>query len=200
MPKRKYNLSLFIFRRDLRLYDNTALNKACRESEIVIPSFFLHKELIDPTGKKYRPNLLQFMSESLRELNSTLYEMGSALYLIYYEDFYKGFERIIKANRIEAVYVNEDITPYSRKRDRRLREICLKNKVNFYSCFDLYLTRPGDVLTGEGLPYKVFTSFFNKAKKERIKKPVKTVLKNFYSSDLSGEKPIRLLSQILRCF
>ena len=197
MTKGKYNLSLFIFRRDLRLYDNTALIKACRESKTVIPSFFLHKDLVDPYGEKYRPNLLQFMIESLRELNSSLTEIRSALYLFYNEEFYKNFERILTENKIEAVYVNEDITPYSRKRDSQLKDICLKNKVNFYSCFDLYLTRPGDVLTGDGLPYKVFTSFYKKAKKNIIRKPEKTVFKNFYNSNLPGQKPISLLSQFL---
>jgi len=198
MAKKKYNLSLYIFRRDLRLYDNNALNKACRESDTVIPSFFFHKDLINPSSDKYRPNLIQFMLESLKELNNTLSKIGSELYLFYNEDFYKGFEKLLKVNNIEAVFINEDITPYSRKRDERLGEICLKNKVDFYSCFDLYLARPDDVLTGEGLPYKVFTSFFNKAKINNIREPIKTRPKNFCKSKVSGQKPISLLSKFLR--
>ncbi|NIP30663.1 MAG: deoxyribodipyrimidine photo-lyase [Candidatus Dadabacteria bacterium] len=193
MAQKKHNLSLFIFRRDLRLSDNTGLIRACTESNKVIPAFFLQNDLIDPTTQKYRPNLLQFMFESLCELDSTLKGFGSGLYLFFIEDF----ERILKMNKIEAVYLNEDVTPYSRKRDNTLKDICLKNNINFHNCFDLYLTRPGEVLTREGKPYKVFTSFYNKAKKVKINNPVKMGFKNFFNTNLPRQKPLKILNEFL---
>ncbi len=36
---KKYSLSLYLFRRDLRIHDNTALNAALTESTTVIPCF-----------------------------------------------------------------------------------------------------------------------------------------------------------------
>ncbi len=36
-----YKKAIFIFRRDLRLFDNTALNYACHMSEIIIPCFYI---------------------------------------------------------------------------------------------------------------------------------------------------------------
>ena len=154
---KKYGLSLFIFRRDIRLYDNTGLIRACRESGSVVPSFFFQKDLTDKSSRKFRPNLLQFMLESLTELEGDLKSMDQRLYLFYVDDLYKEFEKIIVGEKIEAVYVNEDYTPYSIKRDERLRSICKKHDVDFISCFDLLLTRPGDVLTVDGKPYRKFT-------------------------------------------
>ena len=77
MTREKYRVSVFIFRRDLRLHDNTGLIEACRESETVIPSFFFYKDLIDINSQKFRPSLIQFMLESLSELNEALKIAGS---------------------------------------------------------------------------------------------------------------------------
>ena len=193
MVSKKYKTSLFLFRRDLRLIDNTSLIKACSESEKVIPAFFLQKDLIDLGSKKYRPNLLQFMYESLIDLDSSLKAVGSGIYLFYIDDF----EKVLKANKIEAVYLNEDITPYSIKRDKKLEALCVKNKTRFHSCSDLYLTRPGDVMTGDGRPYKVFTAFYSKAKKEKIVKPSAKSIKNFLNTKLNGQIPVKKFKDFL---
>lgn len=64
-------ISLFIFRRDLRLQDNTGLIAALRNSEEVIPSFILTPEQLKLND--YRSdNAVQFMFNSLRELDSEL--------------------------------------------------------------------------------------------------------------------------------
>ena len=44
---KKYPLTLFIFRRDLRLYDNTALTEALKSSAAVIPCFIFDKRQIE---------------------------------------------------------------------------------------------------------------------------------------------------------
>jgi len=49
--------SLFIFRRDLRLHDNTGLNEALRLSEKVIPCFIFDPRQIEPHAYLSKPGL-----------------------------------------------------------------------------------------------------------------------------------------------
>ena len=183
MASKKYRKSLFLFRRDLRLEDNTGLINACKHSEQVIPAFFFYNDLLDPSGQKFRPNLIQFMYQSLLDLSGQLEKKGSSLNVIYGKSLFNEFERIIKNNEIDAVFVNEDYTPYAKRRDNGLVRICKKYDINFHSSFDYLLTRPGDVLTKDEKPYRVFTPFFRAASVREIKNPEKNNFSNITSLD-----------------
>ena len=193
MASKKYGTTLFIFRRDLRLEDNTALINACKLSREVIPSFFFYNDLLDPSSDKFRPNLLQFMHESLVDLSAQLNKKDSELNIFYGESFLNEFEKVLMDNKIEAVFVNEDYTPYGKKGDNLMKEICIRNKIDFHSCFDYLLTRPGDVLTKEGKPYKVFTPFFKAASLTDIKNPVNNSYKNYRYLETSSKDLTPLL-------
>ena len=63
---------LFIFRRDLRTFDNTTLNKiVIKYPNIeIIPIFIFNKKQIDEkVNKYYSKNSAQFLFESLEELS-----------------------------------------------------------------------------------------------------------------------------------
>lgn len=67
--------SLFLFRRDLRLEDNTALYEALKNSDTVICAFILDPRQI---SSPYRSdNAVQFMITSLKELDHKLRQKGS---------------------------------------------------------------------------------------------------------------------------
>ena len=68
---KNYKRALFIFRRDLRLDDNTGLIKALGDSESVVPCFIFDPRQIEDNQYKSE-NAIQFMVESLRDLNSQL--------------------------------------------------------------------------------------------------------------------------------
>jgi deoxyribodipyrimidine photo-lyase len=53
-----YLTSLFIFRRDLRLHDNTALNEALRLSGKVIACFIFDPRQIEPHAYQSKPGAL----------------------------------------------------------------------------------------------------------------------------------------------
>lgn len=68
---KNYSLALHIFRRDLRLQDNTALLEALKSSQSVIPGFIFDKRQIE--NNPYKSNhCIQFMIHSLLELNNEL--------------------------------------------------------------------------------------------------------------------------------
>ena len=66
----KYNI--FIFRRDLRIYDNKGLNEAMNNFENIIPIFIFTPEQITNKNRFKSENAIQFMIESLKDLDKDL--------------------------------------------------------------------------------------------------------------------------------
>lgn len=178
---KKIRLSIHIFRRDLRLHDNTALIAALAQSDEVIPVFiFDDRQLSNPFKGN---NSFQFMLKSLDELNAELRKKGSHIY------FFRGFsekvvEELLKELPVEAVFVNRDYTPFSLMRDENIAEVCVKNSVGFSSYSDALLTEPEQVFKSDGKPYTIFTPFFKKAKEISVQTPVKNQSTNYFSKNI----------------
>ena len=174
--------SLFVFRRDLRLEDNTALIQALSDSDQVIPCFILDPRQLE--SNEYRSlNAIQFMFESLRELNSELLENDSLLYL------FKGkSEQVISQllTHVDAVYLNRDYTPFSIKRDNSIKNLCLKSGKKFVLCDDLLLHRPENVSTKTGGTYQVFTPFYKNVIQKEIPIPISNTHSNYSKIDLDN--------------
>ena len=64
--------TLFIFRRDLRIRDNNALKYAINKFDNIVPIFIFTPEQITSQNKFRSDNAIQFMIESLKELNKNL--------------------------------------------------------------------------------------------------------------------------------
>lgn len=156
-----YSRVLFIFHRDLRLNDNKGLLAALAASTTVVPCFIVDPGQVEKNA--YRSdNAVQFMVESLYDLDDQLKKQGAGLAL-YYGETLRVVERLIIDHQIEAVYSNRDYTPFSRKRDAALAALCEKKKITFNVFDDALLTTPEEVKTGAGSPYTVFTPFYKKA-------------------------------------
>jgi deoxyribodipyrimidine photo-lyase len=65
------NYNIFIFRRDLRLIDNKGLDYAINNFDNIIPIFIFTPEQIK-NNKYHNDNAIQFMCETLIELNKKL--------------------------------------------------------------------------------------------------------------------------------
>src|SRR5579883_1107951 len=117
-----YPLALHIFRRDLRLYDNTALIEALKSSQSVIPCFILDKRQLDNNDYK-SDNCIQFMIHSLQELDSELKKKNSKLFL-FYGIAEEVITKLLKELPIKGVFINRDYTPFSRERDKKIEKIC----------------------------------------------------------------------------
>ncbi|MFW9851720.1 MAG: cryptochrome/photolyase family protein [Candidatus Thorarchaeota archaeon] len=180
---KRYKKSVFIFRRDLRLGDNTALIEALDSSIEVMPCFIIDPFILRRRSKnKY---LLEFFTETLEELIGYLQLKGTSLSL------FKGkpsnvVQEIIKKDEIDAIFVNRDYTPYSIDRDKSIKEICSKNQIPFYQLNDYLLNEPEEVLTVKGTPYTVFTPYFRKASVNSVRYPRKNETDN-YSTDILGK-------------
>ncbi len=189
---KKYQCSLFIFRRDLRLIDNTALIEACRRSESVIPIFIFDPRQV--RRNSYRSiNAMQFMLESLRDLDSALHTHRSRLFC-WEGKAEQALAEILHREKIDAVFVNRDYTPFSLRRDRALGEVCKSHAVPLESFDDVLLTPPGKVLKKDGKPYTIFTPFYKAARQVTIEKPQNYAFSRSFIDNLQGAKSLASIS------
>jgi deoxyribodipyrimidine photo-lyase len=80
----KYAKSLFIFRRDLRLDYNTGLIAALQASKQVIPCFIFDPKQIEDKQNQYKSNnALQFMIESIIDLEKQILLVAKAMTIIH---------------------------------------------------------------------------------------------------------------------
>lgn len=173
-----YQLAIHIFRRDLRAQDNTALIEALRLADQVIPCFIFDKRQIGQNAFK-SDNCIQFMAASLLELDQELQKKSGRLHI-----FYGIAEEIIEALLtkidIQAVFFNRDYTPFSLKRDKKIKKICQDHQIKCHIYADALLTEPEEIIKSDGKPYTIFTPFFNKAAQFPVKTPQKNSFHNYY--------------------
>jgi deoxyribodipyrimidine photo-lyase len=176
--------SIFIFRRDFRLDDNTGLIKACKESDKVYPIFIINSNQVTDKNSYKSQNSIQFMHESLKELESLT---NHKLSFFYGSDDVKILNEIINhkndkknGTEITKIYSNLDYTPYAKERDKKIKDFCQKKSIEFIQTEDYTLTPIESVLTDSGKPYTKYTPYHNKAAKQTIPKP-----DNFTKSYLS---------------
>ena len=179
---KKYQKSLFLFRRDLRITDNTGLIDSCRNSVQSIPCFILDPKLLKKSNSKFSKSRLEFLHDCLIDLEKQLEKKKSYLH-IFSGNPEKIIENLIDLLKINAVFVNTDYSPFSKKRDSKIKKVCWKYKIDFITTNDLLLHDVDEIKTLKGEPYKVFTSFFSKARDLPVRKP-----QNYEFSNLSNQK------------
>jgi deoxyribodipyrimidine photo-lyase len=193
---RPFKTTLFLFRRDLRLVDNTGLSAALRDSERVIPAF-----IFDPrqTGAhSYRSeNALEFMAASLAGLDRELRARGAHLFL-FQGEAEKVVAALVRSERLDAVHVNRDYTPFSRRRDKAIEGACRQGNAAFVSTGDALLNEPEDVAKAGGGPYSVFTPFFVAARARAVRPPQANAAANYHAGPVPADKGAAVYERILR--
>ena len=182
------NICIHIFRRDYRLEDNTTLIEACKTHDIVLPIFIFTKKQIDKKLNPYRSdNTVQFLCESLQDLDKQLKEKQSHLTLFYENDKEKEYNiletLITNIKNVKTISFNMDYTHYSKERDNKIKELCKKHTIECLSQDDICLNPVGTILTGSGTPYTKFTPFWNKSALQDIKKIQKNKYTNYYNKN-----------------
>ena len=187
-------VGIFIFRRDFTIYDNLALNDLFKIVDKVIPIFIYDPFQIKPTkeNKKYRSeSSIQFMVESLQDLDLQLKGKGSKLY-IYYGKPWIIIDNLLKNNKdVVAVGYNGDFTKYSNIRDKKINSVCNKYDIEIIVNNNFLTLHPIDsVLKNNEEPYLVFGAYYrNKVKKvENPHTSLKRFVGNSYNTGVKSVK------------
>lgn len=179
----KYQTSIFIFRRDLRIEDNTGLILAMSQSKYVIPLFICTPTQVSDQNKFKSSNAIQFMIESLYDLDEQIRQIKkkSGLVMVYGDEL-----AILNKIRLKvpynAIFINEDYTPYATTRDKSIEKFCQSHQIGFHSSTDILLTDTLDITAKNGNFYKVFSQFYNSSSKIKIRKPTPNNYTNFHLS------------------
>jgi deoxyribodipyrimidine photo-lyase len=196
MASKQYQKTLFIFRRDLRLQDNIGLYAALSESDTVIPCFIFDPRQVGKNNDYRSSNAIQFMIESLKDLAEQLAEKKGRLY-IFYGEAEDVIKKLIKTEKIDAVFFNRDYTPFSIKRDKAIQKVCEQADIYCAQYADALLNDPEAIKTGSGNPYSVFTPFYKYCVKHfPIKAPFSLRLHNFYTKAIKSAESKELLKKI----
>src|SRR5690606_33585605 len=98
-----------------------------------------------------------------------------------YGDEIKIINKIHSSINVNAIYINEDYTPYAIKRDNSIKKYCMDHQISFSVSTDVLLLDINTMTASNGNHYHNFTLFYNKALNYEIRKP-KYVQKNNYKS------------------
>jgi len=152
-------VSIFWFRRDLRLEDNVGLQAALNSKHPVIPLFIFDEKIIDNLPKN--DARLNFIYDCLDKINTELKTYKSSL-LCKKGNPIKVWETLISDFEIQEVFTNKDYEPYAIKRDNEVKELLNSKNINFNTFKDQVIFEESEITKADGLPYTIYTPFKNK--------------------------------------
>ena len=144
------------FRRDLRLVDNPVLTAAAKRGPVI--PVFIHAP--EEEGE-WAPGGAQrwWLHHSLEALAGALGTLGSRLILRQGPSL-ETLETLIRETGADAVFWNRRYEPAVRERDRAVATGLSSRGVEIGHSKAALLWEPGEIETGSGTPYRVFTPFW----------------------------------------
>jgi len=152
-------ISMFWFRRDLRLEDNTALHQALISGFKVLPIFIFDDKILSDLPKN--DARVSFIYDRLSKINQFLTGKGSSL-LCMKGNTEEIWGNIIEKYEIDGVYANKDYEPYAIERDTNVEKLLNQKGVRFNLYKDQVIFEENEILKTDGNPYTIFTPYKNK--------------------------------------
>ncbi|MDX2190940.1 MAG: deoxyribodipyrimidine photo-lyase [Bacteroidota bacterium] len=189
-------ISIFWFRRDLRLEDNAGLYYALKSPFPVLPIFIFDTHILQKLEDKHDARV-EFIHQSLQNIQSQLAQQGSTLH-VFIGKPEEIWTKIIHDYEVKMVFANQDYEPYAIKRDHYVKDLLTSKNISFQTFKDQCIFEYKEVLKDDQKPYTVYTPYSKKWK---------TKLNPFYLKPYPNKKyfgnflkinpiPIPTLSQI----
>jgi deoxyribodipyrimidine photo-lyase len=157
----KTEISIFWFRRDLRLTDNFGLFKSLSSQKNVLALFIFDKEILDKLPVK--DARVQFIFKELMEMKLELEKIGSSL-LIRFGQVDQVWQDLTDEYEVNAAFANRDYESYARSRDKRIYHFLERKGIPFKAYKDQVIFEKNEVLKDDGKPYVVFTPYMKRYK------------------------------------
>lgn len=182
-------VSIFWFRRDLRLQDNAGLYYALKSGTPVLPVFIFDRDILDQLDEKADARV-QFIRDTLEEMQQELHKKGTALEVFYGfpEEVYK---KLLSVYQIDRVFTNHDYEPYARERDAAIAKLLEHEGISLLTYKDQVLFEKDEIVKDDGTPYTVFTPY-SKRWKAALNDisfrpyPVEKYARHFYKREASA--------------
>jgi len=149
------------FREDLRINDNAALHHAARAAKNGLIAVYI----ISP--QEWRSHnvaacRVDFILRNLKELNKELTQLNIPLLIRHAatgKQVLNIIQQIIQEHKIDALFFNKQYEIDEDRRDLKVEKQLKQQKINVFSYTDQVIFSPGELLTGNGNYYTVFTPF-----------------------------------------
>ncbi|MCS5490155.1 cryptochrome/photolyase family protein [Algoriphagus limi] len=184
-------VTLFWFRRDLRLDDNTGLFYALQQEKNALPIFIFDQNILEKLEDKDDARV-GFIHDQITKLKSQLEQKGSSM-IVRIGKPLEIYKSLLEEYSIQAVYTNRDYEPYAKERDQAVSELLKNHGAEFFTFKDQMIFEPGEVLNGSGEFYKVFTPY-SRVWLENFKGQKIEPLSNFQWKNLYSTNPLPLPS------
>lgn len=150
-------ISIFWFRRDLRLKDNHGLYQALESGKKVLPIFIFDEDILDLLENK-SDKRVDFIVQALQTLNSFLKSKNKGIKI------FKGkpleiYKKLTENYEVEAVYCNEDYEPYAIKRDQEIADFLASKNIAFHQFKDQVIFHKDEIVKADKKPYTVYTPY-----------------------------------------
>jgi deoxyribodipyrimidine photo-lyase len=156
----KTSVSIFWFRRDLRLTDNAGLYQALTSSSTVQPVFIFDTNILDELEDK-ADSRVTFIHQALNDIQKKLLALGATVDVRYGSPI-SVFRELTEDYQIESVFTNHDYEPYAIERDKEIERYLKEKGIEFRTYKDQVLLEKNEVLKDDGKPYTVFTPYSRK--------------------------------------
>ncbi len=153
-------ITIFWFRRDLRLHDNAALFHALKENKKVQCIFIFDKNILDDL-KDSKDVRVAFIHDTLSEIKQTLNSYGADLW-VFHDTALDAWQKILSQNNVDKIYFNRDYEPYALNRDQELNILAESMNIDVCTYKDHVVFESHEVLKDDGNPYVVFTPYKRK--------------------------------------
>lgn len=171
--KEHNHISVHIFRSDLSIYDNVAIEEAIKKKQPLL-CFFIYTPEQVRKNRLPNPQSLQFLHQSLTDLETQINKFGGTFYHIIGSQEKVITSLIDKLEKIGIkidIYLNDDYSEYAIKRDTKIQNICDRRDIYLFRGSHKALCNIDETRKDDGKLYQRFTSFYNRAKKQSINPP-----------------------------
>ena len=150
--------AVVVFTRDLRIRDQPALTAAAQADRIA-PLFVLDDAVLQTAHAS--ANRLQFLLDSLADLNASLGTLGGAL-IVRRGAWVEEVTRVVAESGADVAHVSDDVSGFARARLEALRATGTRQGFDVVAHPGVTVVDPRALVTGAGTPYQVFTPFYRR--------------------------------------
>ena len=153
----KQPVTVFWFRRDLRLDDNVGLHEALKGDHAVLPIFIFDSDILEKLPED--DARVTFIHDTLQDIQSTLKEKHKSSIAMFHGKPIDIFKHLVDSYDIGSVYTNHDYEPYAKARDEKVASFLSEKHIEFKTFKDQVVFEKSEIVKKDGNPYMVYTPY-----------------------------------------
>ncbi len=158
------NISVFWFRRDLRLDDNVGLFRALQGGFPVLPIFIFDDDILEKLPKD--DARVNFLHGQLIQMDKELKDSHRSGIAMYHGKPIEVFQKLVSEYQIQSVYTNHDYEPYAKERDNQVKAFLEEKGISFQTSKDQVVFEKDEVVKNDGGTYVVYTPYMKRWKEK----------------------------------